>query len=185
MFSWFKTFFCCRSKEKNSGTYILELSDNKYYVGESEDIKRRIWLHENGRGSSWTKKYEVKSSIQPEYKKEHDFSELIHTLEMMNKYGINNVRGSLFSSPFPLSKYEKVMAAQLYCDLYGLCRKCGGKGHFITNCKRTTLEDWVKQFGGELNFESITNTRECLKCNIDISSLPKNYRLCTSCFYKK
>ena len=64
MFSYLRNFFCCkRTKEK--GVYLLKLTDNKYYVGESTDIKRRIWLHENGQGSSWTKKYEVIESMKP------------------------------------------------------------------------------------------------------------------------
>ena len=42
----------------------------------------------------------------------------------MKLYGVDNVRGSLFTKPFDLSYYEKIMAGQLYCELNNLCRKC-------------------------------------------------------------
>ena len=142
MFSCLRRFFCMK-KRKTLGKepYILQLTDNKYYVGESNDVKKRIRLHENGNGSAWTKKYSVIKGIEPEYNKENNFNELIQTLEIMKNHGIENVRGSLFTSPFPLSQYEKVMAAQLYCELHNLCRKCGGEGHFITQCKKKDVEE--------------------------------------------
>jgi len=115
----------------------------------------------------------------------NNFHELIQTLETIKKHGIENVRGSLFTSPFPLTQYEKVMAAQLYCELHGLCRKCGGKGHFITQCKDKEVEEWVQQFGGVLDFNRIDTKRVCLSCDVDITSLPKNYRYCRKCFYEK
>ena len=51
--------------------------------------------------------------IEPITKLQPFFSELLETLEMMNLYGIDNVRGSMFTNPFILSPYEKVVAAQL------------------------------------------------------------------------
>ena len=189
MFRCFKRAFCChrvlKEKEKDvKDVYLLKLEDDKYYVGESKDKKRRIWVHENGNGSAWTKKYEVLESLEP-IKTNHTFSELIQTLLMMKEHGIDNVRGSLFTNPYGLSKYEKIMAAQLYCDLHNLCRKCGGKGHFITQCKNDTVEDWVQQFGGRLQFEEVDGKRICLDCGTDVTSLPKNYRYCRKCFYEK
>ena len=130
------------------------------------------------------KKYNVIKSIEPEYNKENNFHELIQTLETIKKHGIENVRGSLFTSPFPLSQYEKVMAAQLYCELHGLCRKCGGEGHFITQCKDKEVKEWIQQFGGVLDFNKIDTKRVCLSCDVDITSLPKNYKYCHICFLK-
>ena len=186
MFSCLRRFFCTKARRNiEKEPYILQLTDDKYYVGESSDVKRRIWLHENGNGSAWTKKHSVIKSIEPEYNKENNFHELIQTLETMKNHGIENVRGSLFTSQFHLSQYEKVMAAQLYCELHGLCRKCGGKGHFITQCKDKEVEEWVQQFGGVLDFNRIDTKRVCLSCDVDITSLPKNYKYCRKCFYEK
>ena len=174
---------CKRKKVKE--VYVLELVNYKFYVGESYNKKRRIWVHENGNGSSWTKKHGVIQELKPITKKQDVFWELNETLEMMNLHGIDNVRGSMFSNPNELSIEEKILAAQLYCDLYGLCRRCGSHNHFITQCKKKTVEEWVNQFGGKLRFEDIDTKRVCLECDIDISSLPKNYRYCRKCFYDK
>ena len=62
------------------------------------------------------------------------FWELEETLENMYLYGINNVRGSMFTK-FTLSREDKIKAAQLYCEMYDLCRKCGSDKHYIYNCK--------------------------------------------------
>ena len=103
----------------------------------------------------------------------YSFDTFKYTLKYIQKYGIDNVRGSLFTNPFGLSKYEKVMAAQLYCDLHNLCRKCGGKGHFITQCKNDSVEDWVHNFGGMLEF---SEDRKCLTCSKSINCIPRNFK---------
>jgi len=77
------------------------------------------------------------------------------------------------------------MAAQLYCELYDLCRKCGEKGHFITNCKNPKVADWVHNFGGELESKKTNVKRLCLECGININNTPSNYRYCRNCFFQK
>ena len=54
---------CKRKKVKE--VYVLELVNYKFYVGESYNKKRRIWVHENGNGSSWTKKHGVIQELKP------------------------------------------------------------------------------------------------------------------------
>ena len=77
---------CKRKKVKE--VYVLELVNYKFYVGESYNKKRRIWVHENGNGSSWTKKHGVIQELKPITKKQDVFWELNETLEMMNLHGI-------------------------------------------------------------------------------------------------
>ena len=176
-----------RYYSKKKQVYVLKLAKNKYYIGESNDVEYRKWVHKNEAGSAWTKKYNYIKQIQPLTKMQPHFSELLETLTMMNKYGIDNVRGSMFTNPYDLSPYEKVFAAQLYCELNNYCRKCGGNDHFITTCKSTEMAPWVNKFGGKLSIQEIINKqkdRKCLKCDCDISKLPINYRYCRSCFYK-
>ena len=110
-------------------------------------------------------------------------AQLSETLEQMNVYGINNVRGSMFTKPFELSKEEKVMAAQLYCEKHNLCRNCGEPGHFINQCKNETVAPWVKQFGGLLNIDKNSN-RICNECSCDINHLPKYFKYCNQCYEK-
>ena len=187
MFSCLKRTLCCFVKEKDLKTdvYVLKLKDDKYYVGESSDVKRRIWSHKNDNGSAWTKKYNVIEQID-KLDVSDNLYELAQTLEMMRVYGINNVRGSLFTKPFPLDRFEKIMATQLYCELHGYCRKCGSNDHFIGNCKGDKVVDWVNQFGGELEYKEllVPKDRICLKCSESIASSPSNYKYCRTCFLK-
>jgi len=188
MLSCLKRTFCCFAKKvKNprQSVYVLKLKDDKYYVGESTNVEKRIWAHKNDNGSAWTKKYEVEKQIDG-IEVTNNFYELAQTLEMMRVYGIDNVRGSLFTKPFPLDRFEKIMAAQLYCELHGYCRKCGSNDHFVSNCKSDKVVDWVHQFGGELEYKEllVPKKRECSKCSKDISKMPYNYRYCRDCFLK-
>ena len=195
MLSCLKRTFCCSRKiERNKRplpeqnvdgkeTYVLKLLNDKYYVGESNNVKRRIWAHSNDNGSAWTKRYGVVEKMEciPCTSNLH---ELVQTLEMMKEYGIDNVRGSMFTKPFPLDPSEKIMAAQLYCELHNLCRRCGSNEHFIgVACPLDgKMAEWVQQFGGQLDMNSVDSKRECLECEKDISTLPPNYRYCRSCF---
>jgi len=194
-----RTFCCSRKIERNKRheqqlpvknkddkeTYVLKLGDGKYYVGESYNVERRIWVHSNESGSAWTKRYGVERKMEciPCTSNLH---ELVQTLEIMKEYGIDNVRGSMFTKPFPLDPSEKIMAAQLYCELHNLCRRCGSNEHFIgVAClKGGQMADWVQQFGGHLDTNSLDTKRECLECEKDISTLPSNFKYCRSCFMK-
>ena len=35
--------------------YILECSDDSFYVGSTKDLARRFWEHQNGLGANYTK----------------------------------------------------------------------------------------------------------------------------------
>jgi predicted GIY-YIG superfamily endonuclease len=176
----FKRFFSCCSRKNfnNTGVYKLKLNNNKYYIGKSKNIKRRIWCHENDNGSYWTKQFHViNRGILITDENNGKFWELEETLENMYLYGINNVRGSMFTK-FTLSREDKIKAAQLYCEMYDLCRKCGSDKHYIYNCKQGNIESWVDKFGGELDIHS----RKCRKCLKDINDKPHYHKLCEKCF---
>ena len=74
-------------------------------------------------------------------------------VERFKLHGIENVRGSMFTSPYGLTRNDKYIAGQLYCELNNLCRKCGSPDHFIGNCKSTEVADWVHNFGGTLDLK--------------------------------
>jgi len=187
MFRCLQKIRCCKTRPKKEiqfpEVYVLELEDNKYYVGKSSDKGERIQRHTNGYGSAWTKKYKPIHELAPLTNPQPSFWELWETLELMKKYGIDNVRGSMFTSPFQLLREDKIMAAQLYCELYDLCRKCGWEGHFITYCKNEKTADWVENFGGVLDSKKTNIKRLCLECGININKSPSNHRYCRGCYY--
>lgn len=78
------------------GIYVLKLEDDRYYVGSSENIDRRIARHMNGRGAVWTRLHppvEVADTMEvndPERRKKF---ERYRTLHLMKEVGWEKVRG--------------------------------------------------------------------------------------------
>ena len=74
--------------------YILKLTDDKWYVGFSNDLDSCLYKTWNGQGALWTQKHspvEVIDIVPGErYTKQL-------TLMMMREYGVNNVRGHCWS----------------------------------------------------------------------------------------
>ena len=146
---------CCFPKGNQKKVYVLQLEQNKYYVGESIYPEKRINDHFSGKGAAWTRLHKPVKILEPFTKKQDNFWELSETIQRMGYHGADNVRGSLFTKTSELTRYEKIMAAQLYCELHNLCRKCGGDDHFINQCVNLNKESWVYNFGGLLSFENI------------------------------
>ena len=173
-----KRLFNC-SRFSNSGVYRLLLSDGKIYIGKSNNIENRINSHKNNTGAAWTKRYNfIKRLPTITNKTDSLFWELEETLENIQQFGINNVRGSMLCK-ISLSREDKISAAQLYCEMYDLCKRCGSNNHYITNCNQNYTEPWVHKFGGELDLYS----RKCKNCFKDISHRPDYHRYCENCFY--
>ena len=100
---------------KNRGVYVLSCQDNKYYVGSTEYLTKRIYSHIYGyefrgmkRFTAWTKKYPVQSidyiwhtnfvnsKRNPIYKTFNGRQvslERCFCLMAMENFGIDNVRG--------------------------------------------------------------------------------------------
>ena len=172
-----KRILCCKKKQLK-GVYRLQLTNNKYYIGKSDNIEKRIWCHMNDNGSYWTRKYKVIKRLQPITDVTNSkFWELEETLENINKHGIDNVRGSMFSK-ITLNREDRIKASQLYCEMNDLCRKCGSKDHFLSQCKQNYVEPWVHKFGGELDLHN----RKCQSCSKDINNKPNYFKYCEGCF---
>jgi hypothetical protein len=75
--------------------YILKLEGNRYYVGYSPNVNKRIQEHIDGNGSSFTKKYKpiAVEKIKENVPEEHAN---IYVIKYMRKFGMDNVRGGSF-----------------------------------------------------------------------------------------
>jgi predicted GIY-YIG superfamily endonuclease len=116
--------------------YILKLENNKYYVGVTSNLDKRLTDHMHGKGSEWTKKYKMKSL----YKLIHDynaFDEDRYTKEYMNKFGIDNVRGGSYSNFYLTPEQKKLLIKELR-TANDECFKCGRNTHYSNKCYAKT-----------------------------------------------
>lgn len=77
--------------------YVLELVEKRYYIGRTGNIFRRLEEHFSGYGSIYTKKYKPIKVIEITEEITND-DEKNKTIEFMNVYGWENVRGSCWCS---------------------------------------------------------------------------------------
>jgi predicted GIY-YIG superfamily endonuclease len=77
--------------------YVLKLIEDRYYVGRTSNILRRIKEHFTEDGALYTKKYKPLKVIEIEEEKSNDH-ERIKTLSTMEKYGWEKVRGYCWCS---------------------------------------------------------------------------------------
>ncbi|MDX9695245.1 MAG: GIY-YIG nuclease family protein [Bacteroidales bacterium] len=78
--------------------YVLELQNDKYYVGITSNPKKRFYLHSKGKTSCFVRKNLPIKSIQKTLlktssKKQAEHLETMKTIELMQKYGVDNVMG--------------------------------------------------------------------------------------------
>ncbi len=119
--------------------YILQLEQGKYYIGKTNNPKLRIDNHFNSTASEWTKLYkpikvlEIKANCD-------NYDEDKITLQYMDKYGINNVRGGSFSS-IKLSKSTIDVLEKMKKGTNDKCFICGKSEHFAKDCTVNTYLD--------------------------------------------
>jgi len=112
--------------------YILQLQDNKYYIGKTTNPEFRIEEHFGSGGSAWTRKYKPLKVVEliPDC---DDFDEDKYTKIYMSKFGINNVRGGSFCQ-IVLDDSTVNMLQKMICSATDKCYLCEETGHFIDNC---------------------------------------------------
>jgi len=81
--------------------YLLELANHKYYVGQSEDPEFRYLQHLGKQGSLWTRRHKPLRIAKRQSVMIEDFTESMlyenwMTLQAMERYGWENVRGGEF-----------------------------------------------------------------------------------------
>jgi predicted GIY-YIG superfamily endonuclease len=83
--------------------YVLRLSGDKYYVGQSKNPDERIRKHFKGEGSTWTRIHtplEVVKTITLKTSSSATASKIESalTLELMRIFGADNVRGGGYTA---------------------------------------------------------------------------------------
>lgn len=98
------------SRRKRFTVYVLECEHDKYYVGCTNNRRRRMQEHLSERGGSkWTRIHKP-VRLAKEYRRipsEYYLGkEAQVTAELMLKNGINNVRGAMFAEPRPYTRAD-------------------------------------------------------------------------------
>lgn len=113
--------------------YVLQLENNKFYVGKTHDLFSRIGMHFCGEGSGWTKLHpptKVLEKIETSDPEEEDKQ----VLKYMKIHGIENVRGGSFSSII-LTQPEISIISKMINHNTDKCLNCGESGHFVKDCQ--------------------------------------------------
>jgi hypothetical protein len=112
--------------------YILELEDNKFYVGKTKNIIKNPINYFTKNSNPWTQEYKPIKLINTINKPDKsDEEKQIYLL--MNQYGINNVRGGYYDS-IELSYSDTLTAQKEIYKLTNKCYMCGKFGHYAKKC---------------------------------------------------
>ena len=130
---------------------------NKYYIGKTYNPDIRIDSHFISNGSEWTKIYKP-IKVYELISDCDSYDEDKYTLKYMEKQGIDNVRGGSFSQ-IKLSDEQIKLINQMIKGASDKCFKCGDSCHFIKDCIKSKIEDYLK----DINNENIQN--ETIKIN--------------------
>ena len=129
------------NNENDCCLYILELEEDKKYIGrvdEEKDVDRRYKEHCNGTGALWTVKYKPRK-IERIIPNSNIFDEDARVIEYMNKYKIENIRGGTYSQ-IDLNNDQIEEINNKIRGATDKCMKCGSSDHFIRNCVNNEKE---------------------------------------------
>jgi len=123
--------------------YVLQLENNKWYVGKTSDVAKRFKEHQSGKGSAWTTVNKPLFIVESRPLKDA-YDETNTTKELMKKYGIDNVRGGAHVQVSLPDHVEKTLSHEIR-DASGKCFNCGLGGHFAGECPITIREPKQKR----------------------------------------
>jgi hypothetical protein len=112
--------------------YVLLCANNKYYIGRSLNVKRRIYQHFTGRGAVWTRIHRPIKLVEVREVNSPFFEDMV-VKQYMHTHGIDNVRGGSYCRK-ELTQSERMLLQKEIRTALDMCIRCGSKGHFISAC---------------------------------------------------
>jgi hypothetical protein len=114
--------------------YVLQLQNDKYYIGKTSNPHFRFDNHFAHNGSEWTKLHKPIKILEliPNC---DNYDEDKYTYKYMDKYGIDNVRGGSYTTPI-LDEITKNQLKKISNSVNNRCSTCdiATDGHFAKDC---------------------------------------------------
>lgn len=112
--------------------YIAALETNKYYIGKTLELQKIIDNFEKGETDlQWIKTFNFIHIIETFAGDDFDLDKTVY--KYMSKYGIENVRGGMFSEPI-LSFEQHLTINKHINSSNNTCLACGSVNHTIEKC---------------------------------------------------
>ena len=133
--------------------YVLQLRDDKFYVGRTENVHARTQAHFDGGGSAWTRLHPPVRVCET-FESQDPLDDDKTTLKYMQTHWVDNVRGGSFCRT-TLTTPEKNMIQQMLRGSGDACFKCGQRGHFARDCSESlAYEPWTHEEDEQLREEN-------------------------------
>lgn len=152
--------------------YVLELENNKYYVGKTTNPDVRLETHFKVGGSTWTsihKPIKVLELIE----NCDDYDEDKYTIKYMNKFGIDNVRGGSFCK-IKLDFDQCKVLNDMIKSLTNRCFNCNETGHVAKDCKKIKIINYINSLSSDIetNIDEIEIIQtNLLKLSLELEEL--------------
>ena len=164
--------------------YVLKCKQRKWYVGKTRKFSGRIVQHFCSNGSAWTRKYPP-IKVHDRYRNCTARDEDKYTKDMMDKYGIDNVRGGSYCQ-IELDEHQRETLRRESNATHDKCHKCGKSGHFAAQCsldsfsedeEEEDLEYTVCDCGDEFESERAfkRHEKDCYYCSRDYRANQKEF----------
>ena len=142
--------------------YVLQLENNKYYIGATNTPIKRYKSHLDGKGPRWTQLNKPIDIIEIKLNCDN-YSEQNTTLDYMKKYGTENVRGGQYTN-CQLKIYELQHINKSINSADNKCYRCGEKGHYIDKCKSSSSLCCIDTSKLHITYAK-NNKVKCFICN--------------------
>jgi hypothetical protein len=151
--------------------YILELEQNKYYIGKTTKPMSRTGEHliasihdelagTGLRGAGWTGMYPPIKVIRIMVSYD-EFDEDLYTLRYMKEKGIDNVRGGSFCE-LNLNNDNVLTLGKMLAGAEDRCYFCGADDHYINDCPQRKVRRTV----GKKKKQSVIKQKDVQKSRI-------------------